>query len=281
MTKDLIKKSHVEAALTQQHGKDAMLSSWSVEDFTEKCDNYTSGVYCIKVNYMKDGEKGNTSYVVKVNLNPGKEEHEKFYNHTFKKEGCFYFDVAPLLNTELSLVGQVSLRIPKPFFINTEKGEEVFIMQDMRLDGFRQFGRTKSFDVPHTTLILKEFARLHGASMLLARRSPKESIISKFPDLADICALEDSASSIDELFSGLIAGCSEIAAKTEGYESLGPKIMRMCNDSMKILSSFNSNPSKFEAIVHLDCYSANYIFKYVVKSINLLNTFNYCDILLF
>ena len=258
---DLVKEDQVQSALNQQQGRNVSLCSYEVAEFTQKCDNFTTDVFCVNATYTKDGEKHDTTLIVKVHPKISTPDLNHFYVKTFEKEGGFFFDLAPLLSTELSLVGQVNLRIPKACHLYTDSHRETLYLEDLRSKGYKSFGRTAPLDVAHTILIMQEYARLHGASMLLSKRSSRESLLTKFPFLANICSDRIIIKNMDEIFSGFLHGCADAAFKTSGYEAVGSKIMQIIPSVYSKMTKNMEPTPQFEAVIHMDCYSGNFLFK--------------------
>ncbi|XP_045586396.1 uncharacterized protein [Procambarus clarkii] len=260
-----ITEAHVKAALTADKGSEADLVSWSVKDFTHKGDNYATIVTSISVKFSLAGQEQTTSYVVKLNpKRPIGQDFSAFTLAIFYKEAEFFQEILPLLNSELTVRGLQGLRVAKWFYTSLEKDKEMIFLEDLRSRGFKMFDRKKGMDVAHATLVLKELARLHAASLLLKATAPEQDLADRFTHIKVdwINYSQNSKKMINEMFSGLFANAEALVHDIEGYEVAEQWLAAYKNNSADLLERSLGRSLKFDVICHGDCWNNNVLFRY-------------------
>ncbi|XP_076066642.1 putative oxidoreductase dhs-27 [Oratosquilla oratoria] len=257
-----ITKELVEACLQADKGLRAKLLCFEEEEITKKGENYLGLVTSISVQYRLESlEDLRTNYVVKSNFERGLSDANKLLREIFAKEIGFYLEIVPALNRELQEAGQPDLRTPKsPFVLQTEDKEIIF-MDDLREQGFQMVDYKKGLDKDHTLLVVRELARLHGASFLLQRNS-KVDLLTNYPYLVDGFMACAEYETFVLTFQGVLKCCAVIARLNKGYgkvakyieEELSPK----CMDYRR---EFLHPCPPFVAVVHGDCWNNNILFR--------------------
>lgn len=259
----LVTAEHVQAALRKDKGPDARLTSWGVEDFTRKGDNYACVVSSVRASYTEGKEGGEVVYVVKLNPCRNLESFREFTHTIFEKECRFYLSLVPELNRMLEGAGQTLLRVPRCYHGTLENDREMIFLEDLRPKGFKMFDRKKGLDVAHATLILQELARLHAASVLLQAETPDEDLSEKYSflkrDWLDVGS--DSPRSIQSLFDGYLRNAIEILETVGGYERAIAWVESLRPDLEQIFKT-KLGLTKFNVVCHGDCWNNNVLFRY-------------------
>ena len=261
----LIKREQVEETLHSDKGPDAELEDFEIRDFTEEGDNFLSCVTSVFVNYKKGDELFNTSYIVKVN--PGKsDEMNTFINIVFSKEIHFLVKLLPLLNAELARINEEPLKVPRCFYHNGTIGEEILYYQDLRLDNYKMYDKTKSMDIDHVNMVVKELSKLHASSMLLTSRGSflRADLIESFPTLenwSDTVEKKGATPVYKDLVTSFLETGAAIASKCKGYEKVAQNIRTLRKDSRKLYEEQLSTTDQFQVITHSDCWSNNWLFR--------------------
>ncbi|XP_053635501.2 uncharacterized protein [Cherax quadricarinatus] len=262
---DNITEAHVKAALTADEGSEAKLISWSVEDFTNKGDNYATIVTSVSVKFSLLGKKQSSSYVVKLLPKWSfSEDAGKFGLAVFKKESEFFKEILPVLNYELTSLGFSPLRVAKWFYTSLEKEKEMIFLEDLRPRGFQMFDRRKGLSVAHATLVLQELARLHAASLLLKARAPTEDLADRFTHLkTDWMTFSDSAKGmINGIFSAPLKSSQQLLHNIKGYEVAEQWIAKHKDNLAELIEIQLARNTKFDVICHGDCWNNNMLFRY-------------------
>ncbi|KAK3863019.1 hypothetical protein Pcinc_031168 [Petrolisthes cinctipes] len=254
--------------LRADKGDAARLVSYEIKDFVNKGDNYACIVTGLHVTYTdgEGGEEKQHSYVAKI-CQPLDEKVPEFMKITmgeiFIKETTAYLQLVPKLNQELVDVGINELSFAKMYNKSLEKGKELFVMEDLRRRGFKMFNRRQGLDVPHATLILKELGKLHAGSLLVERSLETHNICKTWPIFVEKWLTDSTAM---QGFSAIINGQLEAAAlvmeKIPGYENVVEWIRESKTTCMKDMTTMFDDTSKFTVLIHGDCWTNNFVFRY-------------------
>ena len=259
----LIRKEDVEKVLKTDKGDTTELLSFQIKAFTQKGDNYSAVVTSIVVKYKTENEPATVTYVAKIN--PCKSEELDTMNQlVFKKECSFYSEILPLLNSELERVGEANLRIPRCFHCITTKGKEVIYLENLRQNGFKMVDRKKGMDAEHTHMILKEVARLHGASILLMSRAEYHGVdmVDKHPGLEEMFAMTfPNNTTFPDYMNTYLETAAKISDCCEGYEKVASYLRSLKGSSAISFDEVMKVTPQFSVICHGDCWNNNFLFR--------------------
>ncbi|XP_045114527.1 uncharacterized protein LOC123506479 isoform X2 [Portunus trituberculatus] len=256
----LVTEDHVRAALATDKGAAALLTTWTVVDFTKKGDNYASLVTSVEVKYELDGNSSEVVYVVKINT--GKTfGGDNMFDLFFQKECNFFLDIAPQMNSVLKEIGHTDINVPKCFHASLEEGKEVIFLEDLRARGYKMVDRKQGLDKAHTTLVLRELARLHAASLLLQNRTPKEDFGEKYPLLKiKMAYLMQNYSSLCKAIEDNVAFAKDIIERVGGYEGVSAWINTIIPNLVDIFDQMECGEPM--VVCHGDCWNNNFLFRY-------------------
>lgn len=254
----LITEEAVKEALKAHKGGEARLTSWQIKDFTSKGDNYASVVSSVEVEFNLNGNDERISYIVKINPCHGMQNFEEMTHTIFLKEAEFYIKVLPQLNEVLQEHNLSPLAMPECHYGTLEKKKELIFLEDLRPRGFKMFDRRKGLDVAHASLVLRELAKLHAASLLLQKKDPeyfKDTLLHK----GWINMTEDGLG-ILKMFEGVVDTGILMLKKVGGYESC---ITWAESTKSKLQEIFEKQlePCKYQVICHGDAWNNNLLFK--------------------
>ncbi|XP_037794505.1 uncharacterized protein LOC119589919 isoform X6 [Penaeus monodon] len=216
-------------------------------------------VTSVKLDFAADGENGSITYIAKVNPCHGREAFEYVTHNVFLKEAEFYLKLQPQLNAVLEETGMEPLALPRCFYGRVEKKNELLFLEDLRPRGFKMFDRRKGLDVAHVSLVLKELARLHAASLLLEKKEPeyfKGTYLNR-----GWAHMFEGALDLSFVLGQHIDSAITMLNKIGGYESavtwagsLKPKLQDLFERQME--------PSKYHVLCHGDAWNNNLLFSY-------------------
>lgn len=205
-SRQLIQREDVEATLRKDVGSAAVLTNFTIKDFTSSGDHIASAITSIIVNYQIGGKTEEISYVVK--LNPLRDSmFDKFTKTLFGKEAEFLTQILPELNKQLKNVGESPLHVPRLIHGVLADHKQAYYMEDLRRKHFKMGDRKAGLDRSLTECVLTELARLHASSVLLMN-SPENQGVDikvKFPlleEFFDAIKDENSSVNIDNFFPG-------------------------------------------------------------------------------
>ncbi|XP_050697071.1 uncharacterized protein LOC126985758 isoform X8 [Eriocheir sinensis] len=258
----LVTEDHVRAVLAADKGAEARLAAWKVVDFTKKGDNYACIVSSVEVTYELGGQSSEASYVVKLNPCVSNPLADAVNDIAFVKEGNFYLGLIPELNCMLKEIGQREINFPKCFKVCLEKGKECIFLEDLRSRGYKMSDRKQGLDEAHTTLVLRELARLHAASLLLQKKYPGEDFNEKYPCLQkDMHYFMETCEAFVKLVNDSLKFAQTILNKVGGYEravawidTLLPRLVDIIYEQLRF--------GEPKVVCHGDCWNNNLLFRY-------------------
>lgn len=263
---DLIKRADVEKALLAEQGASAKLKEFTIKDFTTKGDNYACVVSSVEVQFERDGNIEETTFVVK--LNPCRSGgFEKMTEIMFEKEIGFYQQILPLINNELSKINQPHLQVPTCYHAVETAFEQVIFLNDLRKLGYKMFDRKQSMDPAHVHLVLRELARMHAASVLLLSNEEFRGVdfVEKFPVLREFTeAMKDdgSDSNMDAMIDQYCENSAKIVDKNAGYEHVAQFMRSLKGKGEEAFLHLYQSKDPFRVICHGDCWNNNFLFRY-------------------
>uniref|UniRef100_A0A0P4W421 CHK kinase-like domain-containing protein n=1 Tax=Scylla olivacea TaxID=85551 RepID=A0A0P4W421_SCYOL len=226
-----------------------------------KGDNYASEVTTVEVKYELDGKSSEVVYVVKINS--GKTlDGERVIDIIFRKECKFFLDISPQINSALREIGHTEINVPKCFHVGLEKGKEVIFLEDLRARGYKMADRKQGLDEAHTTLVLRELARLHAASLLLQNKTPDDDLGEKYPYLKK--GWSYFITNYDSVLNTLKESAKlsqTIARKMDGYERVNAWIDMIIPKIGEIFSKQTKHVLP-KVVCHGDCWNNNLLFRY-------------------
>lgn len=255
----LITEEAVKEALKAHKGGEARLTSWQIKDFTSKGDNYASVVSSVELDFDLNGNDESITYIVKINPCHGMESFEEMTHTIFLKEAEFYIKLLPQLNGVLREHELSPLAVPECHYGTLEKKKELIFLEDLRPRGFKMFDRRKGLDVAHASLVLKELARLHAASLLLQKKDPeysKDTLLHR-----GWINMTDDGFGMLQVLEGVMDTGIMMLKKVGGYES---SITWAESTKSKLREIFEKQrePCKHQVICHGDAWNNNLLFKY-------------------
>ena len=263
--KELIKEFDVQKVLAADKGKDVTLQSFQVKDFVAKGENYACIVTSVEVVYVKNGREFTSSYVAKVNPRHDNEGLSNMVNDLFEKEIGFFQVILPLINQELERKKEPRLRVAKYYHSVNERNKQVLYVEDLRNAGFKMNNRYKALTENHTLLILKELARLHGASTLLFSNNDdfrQVDLLKRFPCLIDqFNVMENFMGGSNDFYGKLAANTVALLERVSGYQFAVDFLEEKRNDFVEIMGNIVKPHGKFNVLCHGDCWNNNFLFK--------------------
>ena len=253
----------VRKAVRADKGAGAKLTSWSIEDFTKKGDNYACVVTSIKGKALVSNKEEDISYILK--LNPGMSPFpSEMLAGLFKKEGTFFSEIGPILSEVLESYNQPPLRVPKCYFADYTAQKEILICQDLRNLGFKMADRKKGLDIAHIKLVMKELGRLHSAGLSLQIKDRKVKLSERFPLYNEREYKEKMIEIFKATMANQVEGAVNIMKKIGGFDNIIKHLKENKDDVLKEWQNkYLYSKFPFETIIHADCWVNNMLFRYV------------------
>ena len=263
-SRKIITKEKVASALLADKGRDASLSSYQVEDCDALAKGGASYVTRILVKYILAGKEQGTSYVAKLN-NLSNESKNSAVHIMFSKEVEVLENLVPEMNSILGAKKEAPLSTSKCLYASLDNGDEIIIMEDLRLKGFRtaedsDFG----LDVDHVELILKGLARIHAASTLLNDCLQAEKL-EEMKHLRSSFSKDDFPilyHSYSDVCKYLVENGATVAEVAGNYEKVALFLRKAAKNVYGILGGIaKSGSPPFNVLCHADLWVNNFLFR--------------------
>ncbi len=92
------------------------------------------------------------------------------------------------MNRELRNIDLTMLKVPTTYSFCNESSKEVLIMNNLKVEGFRLFGKLRGLDLKHCLLVMEELGRFHASSRLY-EESLKRPICEEFKEVFNVSFL--------------------------------------------------------------------------------------------
>lgn len=227
----------------------------------EKSEGYASDFTFAKVTVTtRDGAERDIEIAVKSSKN----SFIKTNRNTYERESYFYETILPQF-TRFQMVNKVEDvfdSVPKCYKIISDETAEVVVMENLKKSGYELYDRKKPLDLNHLKLVLREYGKFHAISFALKdkRKDDFEKLVANFHDVT----LELFA----ESFKKTIQWCFERAC---GFvkDVEGNKMYEICSKILQngadvALVEILKCVEPESAILHGDCWSNNFLYKYEV-----------------
>lgn len=261
----LVTEDRIKSVLAKDQGPYAKYKCHEIANFCAKGDNYGCFVTSIQVTYSINEREESVSYIAKLNPCVAAQSRNKIFLTTFTKEGKFYEDLLPKLNSTLSSLNLRPLRIPLSYFTSLEEDKQAIFLRDMRKDSYKLADHKLGLDDEHVKLVMEELGRLHAASVLLERAVGTDRFLEDYPFFDDLFAspgAEISTPQFKTLFNGYLKYGADVARRFDGYEKVAEALDEKTPHGYDLMKqAVNVCDPKFLAFTHGDCWSNNLLFK--------------------
>ena len=134
-------------------------------------------------------------------------------------------------------------------------------MEDLRQRGYKMFDRRRGLDETHVTLVVRELARLHAASLLLQNKTPHQDIRDKYPYLKKgMDYIVRNFDAVRTFFEDNIKFSQEILYKVGGYEKVTAWIDTVITNFVDIFYE-QMKCGEPKVVCHGDCWYNNLLFR--------------------
>lgn len=202
-------------------------------------------------------------------------KQQKIYNSeplpistkTFDNEINFYYSIWPVLqNFYQDVTGKPIVILPKCLATGTGPIKKL-ALQNLIVEDFKIYDKTKPFDDEHFSFIFKTYGIYHAISMAL-----KETNIEEFNKLANLLhlAAEDGFTNARKILTVISRRFQTFFELSDKH--LKEKLQLYEESEGQLAQDSFEQATSHGVIIHGDCWSNNYIFKYDVR-INLFNDF--------
>lgn len=198
----------------------------------------------------------------------GKESTVEILGALFRNEIRFYETIWPFLQSYYKNVsGKYLVIIPKCF----GTGSKRILLENVASDGYKLFDKSKPFDTDHYRHIFETYGIYHGISMALREQFPEK--YNQFVN-GQINILKEVYQDNSKPFCKNLTGIFEEVQNF--FDPVNEKhILEKVRHYQKVFSKtmyqFLTDEVQNGVILHGDCWSNNFMFKYDVSNVNYLS----------
>lgn len=254
--------SFVEDVLSRKNGLPVYVKELQIERAVGRGENYASLLLRVSVDYSFEKEKikdrKKTSLIVKCM--PTSEVMRKFLRESgaFDREIKMYSSTLPALEGLLNeaFLKEVSFA---PRFLRCRR-EDTLVLKDLRDVGFRMCNRHKGMDLEHSSMVLRNLARFHAASVALHADKP-----SDVESYTDIFYIPEKRDQIDRFVPQTLE-CVAKAVDTwvdPQFAGYAGKLRTFAKTAVdQVMLATRPAPKFLNVLNHGDCWVNNSLFRY-------------------
>lgn len=232
----------------------------------EKGQGFIGEVVFVNLTHKETSEK--KQVIVKQEQMTDGKPFEYFKNF-FEKEIYFYGEVWPYLRKYYKNVSEKELTLVPKYLGTSNEERKRIILENIRPQGYELYDKRKPFDDDHLRIIFKTYGLYHGISMALRTQDYDEynRLVGNYSNIhlylyVDSTYGRNFVQRIKEIqtFFDPVEDAA-VLEKLRFYEESGLQMLYKCV----------TENLPHEVILHGDCWSNNFMFKYDVS--NLPNSF--------
>lgn len=227
---------------------------------TDEIDCFLGGLHYVIIKGLRDGAKVKIRVLIKWHSNPIDRIH---FRSAYQRECVFYRHIVPRLvelQQNYKIIEGLKIKFPNCILADMEDNDEKIVLHFN--NDFKLLSRYCKLDFSHSSIVLKNLAKLHGLSFALQKTSPND-----FENIRNLCDKDvqyADPENIPELLFDYFKESLEIVDNKEikaKLEEISPYIL-------ELLSKSTAPVKNYSTICHADCWNNNILFKYQVNDIN-------------
>lgn len=241
---------------------------YHVDILCGKGENFIANVFRVSIKESESDK--NISVIVKTLINTTRQE---LFRELHNREVIAYRDIIERYNViQNNFNVEDRIALPKCIFSSTAKNNEVIVLEDLMLSGFKldcKLAKYEKLDYPQVHLIITELAKFHAMSFVYETTDKSfENVRDSFKDLVyqdnflNKTKLKNYFQESFQMSLNLIAD-EEIKKKLEHVKIILLDLLKMY-----------TKPRKHNVFCHGDCWINNILFK------NEVSLFIYLQVLL-
>lgn len=235
---------------------------------SNKGDNYLGTLYRVKIT---SGERGETIINLIIKSATSDENFRKItpIREFYQREIYIYNEILPIYRAMQKNLTQNEIfkNYPDIFLTSLDQDrEECLFMSDLSALSYKHVDKRLVLDLSHCELFIKTIAKFHALAFALKAQDEGKfkEIVAKTPEVflrsMDVEDLNQHAEKIRELNDNCFGTDPVVWKKMDNF------INNIIEDLLRLSDPEASD--EYSVIIHGDCWSNNFLFKYVSMGLN-------------
>ncbi|CAH2096155.1 unnamed protein product [Euphydryas editha] len=224
---------------------------------TDEIDCFLGGLHKVVIKGIRDGAKVKINVLIKWHSNP---KDRVYFRSAYQRECVFFRYIVPSmieLQNTYKIIEGLKMKFPNCILAKMEDGEETIVIY---LDNeFKLLSRFFKLDFSHSSIVLKNLAKLHGLSFVLQKTSP-----DVFENIRNLCGKDIQYAAPENIPESLVYYFKE-SLKVVSNSEFKAKLEEISPHILEILSKSTAPVRNYSTICHADCWTNNILFKHQGK----------------
>lgn len=256
-----LNKSEYSAIASVAQNEHFEISNISVDAQTLKNGGYCSS---LKIVRLKDGVH-NLDLVLKCPpMNPNLRKTIPF-DIIFQREIYFYSEVLPQFRNLQQHTSEKFSSICRCYYTTTQNLSETLVLENLLSREFTMWNKCIPMTEDHIQLVLKEYGKFHGLSLLMKAKAPDKlmEIETRIPDIymqiIKSCGTADTIKKLSRRVLDALIESKENYEVVKRFKNFQANIIEIMTELVR-----ENAAGKFGVLCHGDAWCNNLLFKYEV-----------------
>lgn len=207
-----------------------------------------------------------TNIVVKLAFKNEEVREINPIRHTFLNEIAIYKTIIPAIQQFQNENGiPMFEHVPRCLLTSSEEGNEFIVFENIKLQGFELFDKTKILDYQHMEFIFKTYGKFHATTFLYNKFHP-EKFSKLVQDLGNVHKSFFEQDMYRNMTDDVLVGSSQKLKPYEDDKAIAA-FAKYTKDGTNLLLDSLTYKGKYPVLCHGDCWSNNMMFKYDVSDV--------------
>ncbi|KAK9886629.1 hypothetical protein WA026_017552, partial [Henosepilachna vigintioctopunctata] len=232
----------------------------------EKVHGYLGNIVSIIVKDNSDSR--NLNLVAKISIKNDKIRSGIPVAEAYGNEIHFYENILPTLEELQKTLGlpEPFSSVPKCYICCGEKNKEFLIMEDLKASNFEMFNSKSTMDFDHMKIIFQNYAKFHSLAFALKVKDKEKyskltrRLYSMYMGFIDC----NFGSKLPECFQFIQMCLNQRGEENRIVNKYATGVDEVLRDILLKQNELHS------CILHGDCWSNNFMFKYRVRIVNII-----------
>lgn len=225
---------------------------------TEDIDIFMFGVYKVQLSGYQDVQKVHYKIILKWHSD---KEMRKPLRDLYIREYTFFQYILPELldiQRRYNIIEGLKIKFVNCVYASAEYDKETMAFHSITEEGFKLLDRFQKTDLAHSSLVMKNLAKLHALSLVLEKLKP-----TVFEEIKSRCYTDVQYSDLDrvskrmEFYYNASVNVVVDPVARDKLRALLPSFLQVLNKC--------TMPVPYSVICHGDCWNNNVFYRYKVS----------------